>query len=50
MFDEIFQFVSSANVSTGLLESHKPTQSAIAYKLFTPHTVTLTLPYKHMLG
>jgi len=50
MFDEIFQLVSAANVSTGLHALHKPTKSAIQYKLFTSHIVTFTLPYIDMLG
>ena len=41
MFDEIFQLLSAANVSTGLRVLQKPTQSAIPYKLFT-HIVRFT--------
>jgi len=50
MFDEIFQLVSAANVSTGLCALHKPKKSTIPYKLFTSHIVTFTLPYIDMLG
>ena len=50
MFDEIFQLVSSANVSTSLHVLHKHAQSAFAYKLFTLHIVSFTLPYIHMFG
>jgi len=50
MFDEIFQLVSAANVSTGLRVLHKPTQSAIPYKLFTSHIVRFTLPTQTCLA